>query len=205
MPRKSLRRWAIELVQNKVDNLLFDYNMREAMDEDDSSADEELINEMESLHKMKNNRYLFRPTRYRSERQKFDLEDALSPNSVNFNEEEFLFLFRITRESFFLFLEEMEPRDAFAIKSNSCHQRPIAFQLLVFLYGIGKEGSGGGCLDVACFFGIGKGSVKNYVCRTVKALLEIEEEVVCLANCLTKNGYEETSKCLRFSALRWDN
>jgi hypothetical protein len=46
------------------------------------------------------------------------------------------------------------------------------------LYRVGKEGTGGGALAVASFFGIGKGSVKNYVRRCTSALHKIKDEVI---------------------------
>ena len=49
---------------------------------------------------------------------------------------------------------------------------------MVFIFHVGKEGPSGGSLEVAAFFGIGKGSVNNYIRRTVKALLEIKKETV---------------------------
>ena len=72
----------------------------------------------------------------------------------------------------------MKDKEAFVITSNKCHQRSISFQLLVFLYRIGVEGCSGGSSRVALFFGIGKGSVQNYVRRCVRALHEIKDEVV---------------------------
>ena len=72
----------------------------------------------------------------------------------------------------------MEDLNEFKVTSKSFHQHPISFQLLVFLYRIGKEGSRGGSLEVRSFLGIGKGSVKNYVRRCVKALHEIKDKVV---------------------------
>ena len=72
----------------------------------------------------------------------------------------------------------MKDKEAFVVTSNKSHQRPISFQLLVFLYRIGVEGCCGGSARVALFFGIGKGSVLNYVRRCVKALHEIKDEVV---------------------------
>ena len=172
MPRKSLRATAIELMQAKVDQLRLMFDMREIMDEEDDIADDEFMEESDKLDSMKSNRYLFRSTYYRKDRNTiFDLDDAISHESKNINDEEFLSLFRITRDSFQLFLEEMKDKKAFVTKNNSCHQRPIAFQLLVYLYRIGKEGSGGGCGEVGIFFGISKGSVKNYVRRCVSALL----------------------------------
>ena len=64
MPRKSYRQKALDYMRSKVDDLLLLYNMREAMDEDDSSADEELIKQSEILDQMSNNRYLFRSPNY---------------------------------------------------------------------------------------------------------------------------------------------
>jgi hypothetical protein len=48
----------------------------------------------------------------------------------------------------------------------------------VFLFRVGKEGTGGSASAVSSHFGIGKGSVINYVKRCVSALHEIKEEVV---------------------------
>ena len=141
------------------------------MDEEDDIVDDEFMEECDKLDSMKNNHYLFRSSSYRKNRNKFDVEDALSDDSININDEEFLFLFRITRDSFKLFLEEMKDKKAFVVKNDSCHQHPISFQLLVYIYRIGKEGSSGGSLEVASFFGIGKGSINNYVRRCVSALL----------------------------------
>jgi hypothetical protein len=69
----------------------------------------------------------------------------------------------------FLLLEEMGTKKAFKY-SKFKEQCPIAFQLLVFLFRIGKEGTGGGALSVSTHFGIGKGSIKNHVSRYVLAL-----------------------------------
>jgi hypothetical protein len=58
--------------------------------------------------------YLFQKIKYRKCTKKFDLEDCLCLNSETYNEEEFLFNFRLTRELFFVLLEEMESKKAFA-------------------------------------------------------------------------------------------
>jgi hypothetical protein len=82
----------------------------------------------------------------------------------------------MTRESFFLLLKEMETKDAFC-HSRFKKPRPISFQLLVFLYRVGKQGTCGSSLALSTHFGIGKGSVNNYVCRCVAALHEIYDDV----------------------------
>ena len=178
MPRKSLRRKAIEAVFHHVKRLQLRARLCEVMDDNDSLEDYRLQYLTSKLKSMINSRYLFRKSKNRKSCNKFDLEDALSEDSVHFNDEEFLAAFRITRESFGYFLEEMKTKQAFKVTSKNCHQRPISFQLLVFLFRIGSEGRGGGAVSISLFFGIGKGSVKNYVRRVVSALHEIIEEVV---------------------------
>jgi hypothetical protein len=130
------------------------------------------------LKRMKRSHYIFRKKRYRKRRRKFDLLDCLSEDSDNYNNEEFLYNFRLSRESFLLLLEEMETKRAFIDTLKYEKQRPIAYQLLVFLYRIGREGSAGGSLAVSSYFGIGKGSVNTYVRRCVEALHEIKDEVI---------------------------
>ena len=182
MPRKSLRRKAIEAVSENIQILRLRSNLRDVLDEEDSEDDERLIQQISTLRNMMNSRYLFRPAKNRAKRSKFDLEDALSYDSKMYNDEEFLFNFRITRDSFFLFLDEMKDKNAFKVSSNKGHQRPISFQLLVFLYRIGNEGTNGGSQCVSSYFCIGKGSVKNYVRRVVRALSEIKDEVIYWPN-----------------------
>ena len=178
MPRKSLRRRALETMQAKVRKLWMMYHLRESLDEEDSLEDDRLLHQSDLLNKMMNSRYLFRASSNRKKRIKFNLEDALSYESVNYNDEEFLNAFRMSRDSLFLLLETMQECEAFKSNSKSSHQRPISYQLLVFLFRIGKEGNGAGALEISGYFGIGKGSVKNYVKICVAALLEIKDEVV---------------------------
>ena len=132
MPRKSLRRRTIDAMQAKIKKLRLAYHLREAFDDDDISEDEQLLEESDLLRKMEKSRYLFRRSKYRKNRNKFDLEDTLSYDSNKYNNEEFLSDFRITRDSFFLFLEEMKTKKAFVDNSKSSQQRPISYQLLVF-------------------------------------------------------------------------
>jgi hypothetical protein len=72
----------------------------------------------------------------------------------------------------------METKRAFIDMSKHWKQCPISYQLLVFLYRIGKEGTAGGSMAVASYFGIDKGSINNYLCRCIEALHEIKYEVI---------------------------
>jgi hypothetical protein len=121
--------------------------------------------------------YFYHKSSYRKRRTKFNLEDCLSDNSLNYNDEEFLYSFRMTRESFKKLLKEMVKKKAF-VKSKFKKQRPISFQLLVFLYRVGKKGSCGSPIAVSSHFGIGKGSVNNYVSRCISALHKIHNDVI---------------------------
>ena len=165
-------------MSEKVQKLRFQANLRNAMDEEDSTEDARLIHQTSLLKKMIRTRYLFRSKYNRKERKSYDLEDTLSYDSKKYNDEEFLFAFRITRDSFFLLLDEIRNKRAFRVTSNRSHRRPISFQLLVFLFRIGQEGRGGGAMAVSAYFGIGKGTVKNYVRTCVKALQEIKDDVI---------------------------
>jgi hypothetical protein len=177
MPRKADRRRALDWIEKKNKELTKEAIEREIFSEDDSIQDDEDLHMQLIQKRMERSRYIFREKKYRKRKKKFNLEDCLCIYSETYNDEEFLYNFRLTRESFFLLLEEMESKEAF----RDCEkkgQRPVAYQLLVFLWRIGKEGSGGGTLSVSSYFGIGKGSVKNYIKRCISALHEIKEDVV---------------------------
>jgi hypothetical protein len=178
MPRRGDRALALEWLEKLIVKQRKDAIEREVFDDHDSIQDDYDVHTSLILKRMKRTRYLFRKRRYRKRRTRFDLEDCLSEDSDNFNDEEFLYCFRLSRESFFLLLEEMKTRLAFRDCIKYKKQRPVEYQLLVFLYRVGKEGTSGGSIAVGSFFGIGKGSVNNYVRRCVRALHEIKDEVI---------------------------
>jgi hypothetical protein len=84
---------------------------------------------------MKKTCYLFRKHKYRKCATRFNLEDYVSEDSDNFNDEEFLYNFRLTRESFFILLEEMKTRKAFIDTRKYLKQHPVAYQLPFFVQG----------------------------------------------------------------------
>jgi hypothetical protein len=133
MPRRADRSLAIEWLEKYVVKLRKNAIEREVFDEQDSIQDDEDVHTSLILKRMKRTHYLFRKPTYRKCRNRFDLEDCLSEDSENFNDEEFLFSFHITRESFFLLLEEMQTKKAFIYSGKYKKPRPIAYQLLVFI------------------------------------------------------------------------
>ena len=100
MPRKSLRREAINLMKAHVHKLYTASIGRQVLNEEDLFEDYKLAHHTSVLQQMIDNRYLFRSPYYRKDRNKFDIDNALSFNSVNYNNEEFVYAFRMSRESF---------------------------------------------------------------------------------------------------------
>ena len=82
------------------------------------------------------------------------------------------------RNSFQRLVELLRTSTVFTKKHKYKNPRPLYQQLLVFLYRVGCFGSSDSCHEVALFFGIGIGTVKNYVDNIIMALKEIESEVV---------------------------
>jgi hypothetical protein len=177
MPRNNEKHQSIKWMETYVARLKKHATYRELLDDDDSFEDCYDSLKIRKLKRMKASRYMYRKTKYRH-RKKFDLFDCLlEEGSEGFNNTEFLQSFRMTRESFYLLVEEMSTKKAFK-KAKFRPRRCVAYQLLVFLYRLGKEGTGGCSIAVSQFFGIGIGSVNNYVERSIRALMEIKEEVV---------------------------
>ena len=101
MPRKSFRQKAIELMRHHLRKLNIGYISRQVSNEHDAFEDFKLHRRKRQLQLMCNKQYMFRSPYYRKDRNIFDIDDTLSYDSKNFNNEEFLNAFRITRESFF--------------------------------------------------------------------------------------------------------
>ena len=177
MPCKSLRQKTIDIVKAQLSKLKNEFLLHLVMNVDDPIEDDNYLHK-KRLHDMQSSRYLYRSCKYRTDRKEFNLEDALSSDSKNYNDKEFLLHFRVTRESLFLLLDELKDKLPFKSTPKKKKQRPVSFQLLVYILRVGREGVAGGSLQVATFFGIGKGSVNNYVRRCVKALKLIKKDVV---------------------------
>jgi hypothetical protein len=90
MPRKSLRRLAIESVLHHIKRLQVRVNLRFVLDEEDALEDYRLRRLKTKFNAMLNSQYLFRRSKNRKKQEKFDLEDAFSEESLHFNDEEFL-------------------------------------------------------------------------------------------------------------------
>ena len=116
MPRKSLCLKTIELMRERISKLRKEYIERELLDEEDSIEDDKYLHYLTVLNQMVRKRYMYRKSYYRTNRKKFDLDDALSYDSENYNDEEFLLHFRMSRQSFFLLLEQISETKEFSKK-----------------------------------------------------------------------------------------
>lgn len=148
-------------------------------DDDDDSVNDLIDHYYQNMeHVVSSSRYLFRNEKNRNRKNFFDWDDCLSENSKRFNDEEFMQHFRMSRKGFRTVLEAIRNDEAFKSHPGKMRKAPVSHHLLVFLYRIGKEGSGANDGSIATFFGIGKGSVKNYVRRVTQALVNLRHEVI---------------------------
>ena len=128
---------------------------------------------MIKLREYSKNRFINGNRRRYRKRSTFDWNDCLSDNSVNYNDDEFLYHFRMSRASFRVICEIIKNHLNFSYKTRK--KRPVEHQLLVFLYRVGKRGSGGSSKNVSQFFGVGYGTVNLYVKRITEALNDLKD------------------------------
>ena len=110
---RSRRHDTLKQMHYRVSMLQQDRIWHEVLEEEDSEEDDKYIHNLSILEKMMKRRYLFCKSRYQKKRNKFDIEDALSYDSLNYNDKEFLLYFRISRDSFFLLLDQIKDQQAF--------------------------------------------------------------------------------------------
>ena len=135
---------------------------------------------------MSNQHFLFRNKRYRK-RSVFDFDDVLKDDCHDFNESEFLYMFRLRRESFFHLLNLIKDDPIFN-KSKFKKSRPASHQLLVFMYRIGREGVGGSLSALSTFFKLGKGTLRKYIMNSLQAILKLKDSVIYWPNEDEKHG-----------------
>jgi hypothetical protein len=179
MPRQSQRYYYLAWLRRHVKNKSRELDTLESSDDSSSNSleREELDLYQHTLSKVEKSRHIFRAPTYCKKPKVFDIEDAISENSTRYNDAEFLADFRLTKQSFKLLLEKLEPMSLFSL-SKTKKQASMSLQLLVFLFRAGKSGTAGSSGAVASHFGLSHGCVKNYVRRCVKALLKLKKEVV---------------------------
>ena len=173
MPRISDRAKAIAYQQSIVDN--FKEQFIAGLDDDDNDSVHEVMyrHHYKILEQMKSKRYFFRSNKYRK-RKVFDFDDCISVNSTEYNNTEFLYMFRLQRESFLKLVDLIKDDTVFEPRPFK-QARPVHHQLLVFLYRIGREGVAASLNAMSTFFKIGKGSIRNYILNCIKAILKLKK------------------------------
>ena len=178
MPRISARKKYLTKLNNYLKDRTKAAVLRLVLSDSNDSFEDETDMILYSHYKnLSSKRYMTRRT-YRTRTSRLPWNEYLNANSTQLNDAEFLRLFRMSRQSFVLLQQELERTSVFNRRHRYRKPRPCFQQLLVFLYRVGRYGSSGSCHEVALFFGIGNGTVRNYVRNVVYALKEIEHDVV---------------------------
>ena len=177
-PRAKLLKYLQQINANRR-STAFVSAVLDDKDSDDDSVGKILDHYYASMeHIISSRRYLFRKKQNRNRRTFFNWDDCLAENSTRFNEEEFLQHFRMSRSGFKSLMNVIKDDDVFQNKRGKMKKAPVSHHLLVFLYRVGRDGSSASDSAIATFFGIGKGSVKNYIRRVTKALINVRDEFI---------------------------
>ena len=129
-------------------------------------------------HKIQNNRFFLRGS-YKKRSPKFHiylLEDESNPESLS--PDQFLFHFRVTRETFGELVNLIRGHSVFQRSSDARgkHQKPASHQLLVLLKCFGSQGNQACSMALSTFFGVGKGVIDYCRKNALEALLALEEQ-----------------------------
>jgi hypothetical protein len=149
-------------------------------DDDDEDSVEELIDihYKSVLSRLSSTRYLFRKSTYRNRRHLFDWDDCLSDESIRFSDKEFLKHFRVSRKNFWHLVHLIEDHDIFKNVRGKRKKAPVTHHVLVFLYRLGCQASGASNTSIGTFFGIGDGTVGNFIERTIIAITSLKDGVI---------------------------
>jgi hypothetical protein len=149
--------------------------LREAVS-DSEDSDHDMIDAAVSstYHRVRNRRFIHRARHYKNANFN-ELEFY-----YNMSETDFLLHFRVHKESFWKLYSYIKDYSGFHRRRGALGdlyrpQAPVKYQLLVFLYVLGASGSDANYKRVASRFKISNGTVKIFVDRCTKAVLELLE------------------------------
>ena len=151
------------------------------LDSDDDSDDDDMDAAAIRLYLASDKqRYLFRSYKYRvSQFNRFaeDLgEDEGEDELPWMTDAEFLRKYRVTKDSFRRLLKLIEGSNVFKSNDKGRHQRPVAYQLMVFLFYVGTEGSGANNSGQRHTFAISQGVAQIYRERVTSAILALSDK-----------------------------
>lgn len=162
-------------------------------DSDDSDFEDTYVihdyitNLIEEAHRsISLRRYLFRKkyrkgfaaTTFERDLREDDDQDGTPPWLTD---DKFLQKYRMHRDSFKTVLSLIQNHPVF-MKKYRRKQTPVSYQLLVFLFYIGKAGSGASYPQCRQTFGIGRGTCKFFIDRVCKAIHSLRERVISWPN-----------------------
>lgn len=120
MPRQSERVKAINSLQTLIDNRKEEEYMNFLFDDEDSIEQDYTLELETQLETIKSKRYCFRQSNYCPMNKKnFDWNDIIAEDSTTFTAVEFLFLFRVNRETFWKLHEKIKNSTHFQPKPNT--------------------------------------------------------------------------------------
>jgi DDE superfamily endonuclease len=176
MVRKSYRQQVIDRLDDITVTVIKQY-YRSTLLGIPSYRSEELLFRCRNLRlRLRNRRYLFQRGSYRKREPKFEL--YLCPDHVDgLNEREFLFHFRLSRDSFWQLVQQIKNHPNFHRHGDARGKvpRPAEHQLLVLLKYYGSEGNAASNYNLSAFFGISHGAVDSCKDHALEALLTLEK------------------------------
>jgi hypothetical protein len=222
MPCLSKKKQYMKALARKFSFRLFMRGQRELLEEEDSIEDAVDLALAQHIQKCESKRYLFHRSHYREGECCFDADLQLDESSHSQGEstaseqagkmawltdDEFLQKYRMSCQSFFRVLSEIQDHEVFQPKSKSGRkQAPVAHQLMVFLKYIGTEGTGGSNANQRHVFHIGYGTSHEYRKRVLRAILSLRDKFVFWPDEAERIKIaREIHKEYHFPHLRWNS
>lgn len=190
MPKLSRRKKAIKHLSRVCNARVLEQFQRDGDSSDDSASDSDdsLEDDLDSsfaahLREVCNRRYLFRGKYRRAEKMRKIFEDDLQDKEIDgkppwLKPDEFKQKYRVDRESFQLILDEIKDHRVFKKRDKGRRQTDVKIQLLIFLYFLGVEGSGGSNNGMRNTFGVSYGFADDCRTRVAKAICSLKSKYV---------------------------
>ena len=196
MPRISIRQKLLKSLQNAISTIQKSIQLQHILKDNDSNSDNEddnstntigmqelyLENLQQRYETVQNTRYLFRKNTYRRGykeevyQRHFTLLDDEEKSWLN--EVEFKEAYRMSRSAFTKLVDSIKIHPVFYNPLNTKKQASVEFQLGVFLYYLGRSGSGSSNPVLRNQFGISRGAAHLYKCRCVIAIRTLKNKYV---------------------------
>ena len=194
MPRTSIRQKLLKSLQNAISTIQKSIQLQHILKDNDSNSNNEddsstntigmqelyLENLQQRYKAVQNTRYLFRKKTYRRgykeefHQRHFTLLDDDEKSWLN--EEEFKEAYRMSRSVFTKLVHVIKNHPVFHNPLNTKKQASVEFQLGVFLYYLGRLGSGSSNPVLRNQFGISRGAAHLYKCRCVTAIRTLKNK-----------------------------